>query len=32
MFDLIRQKIEVFLDRLGDSLVEFDLEFFDDEV
>jgi hypothetical protein len=32
MFEFIREKIESFLDYIGDSLVDFDLEFFDDEV
>jgi hypothetical protein len=32
MFEFIREKIESFLDHIGDSLVDFDLEFFDDEV
>jgi hypothetical protein len=32
VFNFLRDKIETFLDYLGDSLVDFDLEFFDDEV
>lgn len=32
MFNFLRDKIETFLDYLGDSLVDLDLDFLDDEI
>jgi hypothetical protein len=32
MIEFLREKLESLLDYIADSLVEFDLEFFDDEI